>query len=385
MTANPALLKLELALRGVALGSGVRDHPDMATWHAAGADPAPVLDLVLAEDVWVSVPIVEADAERAPFELRTAGEAFVVSRGAEPAHEVRIIPPPRFYGQATRAGLPMGRIGRAYGGHLAISPQGDPPLPVADVVETVRAAFAEGAVELVYLLMGPCEGEDAGAEFLEPYVRAIKRHFDTLVAVQLEPPRAVTWVDRTYAMGVDALSYAIELHDPAWWARYAGARAQRIGRERTDAALARAAGIFPSGTVWSDLVVGLEPPESTIAGIDALVGLGVVPVLTLPRPLDPGARRDLPVADLHGVAPIFAHLFHAVRTARINMHWVRDLSFAVTPLEARFFVDEATRSGLGFGQFYRSRLGALAARNLSRLRRRLRVRQVSDSYDSSGL
>ena len=67
------------------------------------------------------------------------------------------------------------------------------------------------------------------------------------------------------------------------------------------------------------------------------------------------------------------------------MHWVRDLSFAFTPIEARFFTDDETRASAGGGAFYRSRLGNLAARNLARLRRRLRVRQVSDSFDSSQL
>jgi len=137
--------------------------------------------------------------------------------------------------------------------------------------------------------------------------------------------------------------------------------------------------------VWSDLIVGLEPTASTIAGIDALVGLGVLPVLSLFRPLDDTLLHDHPLPSADEVVPVFAHLFNAVRKARINMHWVRDLSFAMTPIEARFFADEEARANAGLGTFYRSRLGGIAARNLSRLRRRLRVRQVSDSFDSSHL
>ncbi len=75
----------------------------------------------------------------------------------------------------------------------------------------------------------------------------------------------------------------------------------------------------------------------------------------------------------------------AVRRARINMNWVRDLSFAVTPLEARFFADEADLAGVTINPLYRTRIANVAARNLSRLRRRLRVRKVSDSFDSSNL
>ena len=302
----------------------------------------------------------------------------------------------------------MRTVGSAYGGYIAINPAAgcdfaprglacrfcdlptrapsrEAPLAVADVVDTVRAAFAEGAVEFVYLHIGYLDGDDAGIGFLEPYVRAIKRHFDTLVAVQLQPPRSNAWIDRTYAMGVDALSYSVEIHDPELLQRHCAGRAAHVGRERYYDALAHAATVFPSGTVWSDLIVGLEPTASTIAGIDALVGLGVLPVLSLFRPLDDTLLHDHPLPSADEVVPVFAHLFNAVRKARINMHWVRDLSFAMTPIEARFFADDEARANAGLGTFYRSRLGGIAARNLSRLRRRLRVRQVSDSFDSSHL
>jgi len=409
MHLNPGLLKFDLAIRGARLGPGVREHPEIERLTRGPDYVARCLELVLPEDVWVSVPIGDRFIGASPYELRANGDGFVVNANGQGC-DVRIVPPPRFYGETTRAGMPMWRVGSAYGGYVAINPaagcgfvprglacrfcdlptrapERDAPIPVADVVDTVRAAFAEGAVEFVYLHIGYLDGEDAGAAFLEPYVRAVKRHFDTLVAVQLQPPRTNAWIDRTYAMGADALSYSVEIHDPELLQRHCAGRAAHVGRERYYEALAHAASIFPSGTVWSDLIVGLEPPESTIAGIDALVGLGVLPVLSLFRPLDDTLLHDHPLPAAETVAPIFAHLFNAVRKARINMHWVRDLSFAVTPIEARFFADDDARASAsaGLGSFYRSRLGSLAARNLSRLRRRLRVRQVSDSFDSSHL
>jgi hypothetical protein len=407
MTGNPGLLKFDLASRGARLGAGVHDHPDIAQVVAGNSQVAQSLEIVLPEDVWVSVPIGDGFTGASPYELRAAGDSFVVDGNGQ-RDEVRIVPPPHFYAEKTRSGMPMSHIGTAYGGYVAISPAAacsalpqelscrfcdlaarapgrQAPIPVADVVDTVRAAFAEGAVEFVYLHIGPLEGEDSGVEFLEPYVRAIKRHFDTLVAVQLQPPQSDAWIDRTYAMGVDALSYSIEIHDAALLQRHCAGRTAHVGRQRYYDALAHAASVFPSGTVWSDLIVGLEPTESTIAGIDMLAGLGVLPVLSLFRPLDNALLRDHPLPSAAEVAPVFAHLFNAVRKARINMNWVRDLSFAITPIEARFFADDEARASAGVGSFYRSRIGALAARNLARLRRRLRVRQVGDSFDSSQL
>src|SRR4030095_15523692 len=67
--------------------------------------------------------------------------------------------------------------------------RGDGEATVADVVEVVRAAFDEGAAEAVYLNSDAFAAEDGGLAFLAPYVEGIRKHFDTLVAVQTHPPR----------------------------------------------------------------------------------------------------------------------------------------------------------------------------------------------------
>lgn len=403
---NPGYLKLELALKGVRLAEPAFAYAGFVRDTRNGELPR-AIELVLPNDVWVSVPIDEARQPSSPFLLTGRGDEFRLRRNGASV-DVRLVPQPLFYGHATSRGTPMWKVGAVYGGFIAINPasacgyslRGAPcrfcrsgsgismedafPMSVSEVVEVVRAAFAEGCVEFVYFNPSYVGSEDAGIAFLEPYIRAIKRHFDTLVAVQIHPPQTNQWIDRTYAMGVDALSYSVEIHDHEALARRCGGRVRYIGRERYYEALGYAASVFPSGTVWSDLIFGLEPSESTLAGIDALVALGVLPVLSVLRGSDaPAPPFALPA--LEAVRPVFAHLFHAVRDAKINMGWVRDLSFAITPLEARFFAGDEARMTVTMQHFYRSKLGTLAARSLSRLRRRLRVRRVSDSFDSSRL
>jgi len=85
-------------------------------------------------------------------------------------------------------------------------------------------------------------------------------------------------------MGVDALSYNLELFDPVLLGRHCIGRARYIGRDRYLEALAYAASVFPGGTVWTDLVLGLEPAEATIEGVEAFARLGVVPVLVVHHP-----------------------------------------------------------------------------------------------------
>jgi hypothetical protein len=408
--ANPGYLKLELSVKGVRLDDGLRSLFDA---RQLGNELANSVELVLPENVCVSAPIADTSDPALspappPFVLSESGDRFILQRNGSQV-DVKLIPQPRFYAQTTSRGTPMWRIGTVYGSFIAINPagacgyslRGVPcrfcrsgtgvasddrfPMSVQEVVEVVREAFAEGAVEFVYFNPAYVGSEDAGIALLAPYIRAIKKHFNTLIAVQTHPPKTDRWIDRTYAMGVDALSYSIEIHDAEMLARRCAGRVRYIGRERYYDALAHAASIFPSGTVWSDLILGLEPTASTLSGVDALVAIGVLPVLSMFRPNDANGLREQSVPALDALQPLFAHLFHAVRHAKINMGWVRDLSFAITPLEARFFVGDDARGMVAGHQFYRSRLGTFAARSLSRMRRRLRVRRVSDSFDASHL
>ena len=403
---NPGHLKLELTARGMRLDQGVGAQADPE--HAADGESCQSIELLLPDGVSVNAPIAQGIESDSPYVLSGHGDHFTLQTNGTSV-DVRVIPEPDFYRQMTTRGLLMRRVGQVYGSFIAINPgfacgyglRGAPcrfcrngsgvpvgegfPMSIQDVAEVVRAALAEGAVDFVYFNLAYVGSEDAGIAFLEPYIRAVKRQFNTLVAVQVHPPKTDRWIDRTYAMGVDALAYSIEIHDAEMLSRRCAGRVRYIGRERYYDALGYAATVFPSGTVWSDLVVGLELPDSTMRGIDVLTAAGVLPVLSIVRPShDPASSPSHPPA-LDIVAPICAHLFRTVRDARINMGWIGDLSFAITPLEARFFAGDDARLAVAMQQFQRSRIGSVATRNLARLRRRLRVRTVSDSFDSSHL
>jgi hypothetical protein len=84
-------------------------------------------------------------------------------------------------------------------------------------------------------------------------------------------------------------------------------------------------------------------------------------------------------------APLYARLFNEVHKAGLNMSWARDLSHAITPLEARYFVINAPQLPILLQNLSRNRIGALATRSLAKMRRRLRVRWVRASFDSSRL
>lgn len=409
--ANPGLLKLALMTRGVRLPAADEDDrsvgPDEgpldvrardATGHALFGSAADI-DLVLPGDTWVAAPVRPGS----PYGLSRERGAYVLSgEGGEQRVPVKISRHSAFFSQTTSTGIPFSRMGTAHGPYLALSPSnhctflaspGDrchfcsvggglgrthDGVPVDDIVEAVRVARGEHRVDMVYLSVGHLGEGDGGVRFLEPYVAAIKKHFDVLVAIDALPPDNDRWIDRTYAMGADAVSYNLEIWDAERFAQICPGPARAVGRRRFLDALGYATTVFQRGAVLCHLIVGLEPILSTRAGIDALTELGVLPVLPIYRPFKGRDLRELAGGELElaELAELYAHLYEAVRRARLNPHVVRDIAIMTTPLDARFFSSDG-----GFLAALRHRvLGSRWARRtsarLSDLRRSLRVREV---------
>jgi len=411
---SPAHLKLELSVRGIRVEADLAEHQSLIRQPSARDHQSREIQLVLPEDIVATCMVTGDRSSPTPYELRVRNDRFQIVYVATDGHvreltPVNVLSQPRFYQRTSSLGTPMWKVGTVAGNYISIDPastcgfatlgvacqfctlygttvSGETTLrPVSEVLEVVRAAFEEGVAEFVYFNTGYFDSEDAGFASLMPYIDAVKHKFDTLVAVQTQPPRDNKWIDRTYAAGVDALCYNVELYDEKLLARYCEGRSRLVGRQRYYEALEYAAKVFPSGTVWSDLIVGLEPPESTRAGIDALTAIGVLPVLPLFRPLDESALRDHPVPTTEQIAPLYAYLYRAVREAKINVRWMRDLGYAVTPIEARYFAGDSAKLDVAMRNFYKSKIGSRAVRGLSKLRRRLRVREVSESFDASKL
>jgi len=227
--------------------------------------------------------------------------------------------------------------------------------------------------------------DDGGVRFIEPYVNAIKKHFDILVAVDALPPTDNGWIERTYGMGVDAVSYNLEIFSPELFETICPGPSRAIGRQRFLEALEYATTVFPNGAVTCHLIVGLEPLKATRDGIDTLTQMGVLPVLPVYRPFKGRDMRfdtdlELITPTLEQLIELYAHLYNRVRAHRLNPHLVRDIAIVSTPTDARFFTEN-----LGFWQAFRHRMmgtrfGRKTSTALSDLRRALRVREVEKEH-----
>ncbi|MGH7932645.1 MAG: hypothetical protein ACREQN_05690 [Candidatus Binataceae bacterium] len=387
---NPAMLKLMLALEGVDVVGGAGHTA------TSGARPTAV-ELLLNGDICAYARVNPASSIR--LSEREDG-AILSDSGAEVA--VRIAAQPEFASGRSARGVILGEIAQVRGSYAIVMLGGGCGLsvpgracafclgreltekagelwPIDGVVEAVRGAFGEGAAEFVQFHLGYFPGDDAGLYMLRPYLDAIHRHFDTMVAVTMHPPAAPRVIDLTYAAGVDVVAYNLEAADEESMRRHFPGRARFFGRKRYLEALRRAARVFPSGAVWSEILIDLAPIAAAAAAIDELTAIGVTPMLGVSA-LEPCHRITIAQA-----APLFARLHNAATAAGLSATWARDISAAITPLEARYFVPGAPQLPVFLHQLTRNRLGALTTRSLARLRRRLRVKRVRASFDASHL
>lgn len=381
--ANPAMLKLRLALEGLKV--------------PGAANPGESVELVLEDGTAARARLTP----QSPLAYLDRAERSVIHAG-DFEYPARLIPTPEFASRQNARGVPLGEIVQVRGLYATVALGGGCGAgeigrtcalclgreltakagewwSSAEMVEAIRAAFSEGAAELIHINIGYLPGDDAGVERVLPYIAAAGHYFDATICVTMHPPAILSAIDRTYAMGVDAICYSLEAPDAVTLERNFPGRARFFGRDRYLAALARAAKVFPRGAVWSRILADLAAPEVTKNAILELASMGVTPLL--------GCSPDGPQSPVRAedLAPACAALFESTLAAGIPMGWASDISTALSPLDARHFVAGAPQLPALLHQLSRNRIGAIAARSLARLRRRLRVRSIRASFDSSQL
>ena len=403
---NPGLLKLELMTQGLRVSDELKNT--LLNRGPSAFATSYELDLVLPEGTVATVPIHPKLSHNSPYILEKTDSGHQISADTKKVN-VSLVAPPGFYDRKTSSGVPLGQFATMHGSYLALSPiseceflgssdrcrfcslQGTRPgsgnrVPVEDVVEAVRLAREERPIHMVYLSVGYIDGPDSGVHALEPYVRAIKNAFSLLVAIDALPPAEDGWIDRTYAMGVDSVSYNLEIFGAKEFKETCPGPARKLGRKRFLSALSYAATVFNPGAVVCHLIVGLEPVANTIDGIDELVKRGVVPVLPVYRPFkgidlrqsDEGTTEILHTEDL---GQVYAHLYNQLRKHKIPMGWVRDISVVTTPMEGRYFVGDETRLG-GFIQRMFNDPHRKPSPTWVDIRRNLRVRESSEGTEA---
>jgi hypothetical protein len=392
MPLNACELEIDLFCRGMRLSEdakldGARSISRTRAGLGSGLEIVLPTGSRLKDRIWVNVPVEERFARESPYLLtgsprdgylvrdERTGDGYVVEIPQEPA----------WYTQSTTRGIPMHRIGVLQGTYLGIYVNMvctfwnyDPPLncrfcttgqnvgeneaedkAVSDVVETCRAAHEQSGVTFVHLNAG-FQGT-RGVQFAEPYIRAIKDEVGMLVGAQLAPEKDFSKYDRLIDLGVDHLSFCVELLDSEWFARICPGKTKVLGQQIFLDSIEYCARRMPRGAVSGEIIAGLEPVEVTLKAIDWIASLGAFPTVCVFRPTVGSDMEDWPSPSYGAMRTVMAHMYEACRRNWIPIGAAPNIevSLVVNPDDAALLAPRT--AGFYLYEGYR-RLARLVAR-----------------------
>jgi len=231
--------------------------------------------------------------------------------------------------------------------------------PERETLETLFDSHCQCNATLFHLTFGDIDSFQNG----ETLARMIKKNFNAHVVGRLDYPAPPRLIERAYAAGVDILDIPLTVFDRV------RSGEGRYTLEELLGAIDCARSVFPRWSVVSTLSAGEEPAGSTMAGIDALLALEVVPLVTL-------SDRAAHCA-VEEVSELFAHLKNGWYRKKAVIKPLLPLIYLSTPL-----APARSRGGV------RRIIDIIDDRRLlatSDLRRILRVKEVEESFASSGL
>lgn len=374
---NPAWLKLDLYCKGVRLSEGcfpqdTQGRPITRTRAGLGSG----VEIILPENLWTNVPVLEEFATHSPYELVRRGEELLLTYEGEPLVPVRFAPCPTWYEKTTTSGKRMDRVGTLQGTYLGVYPAavceywkevprvnchfcsvglnlgyGDAEeKTIDDILEVVHAARNETGITYVDFNTGHYKGETY-LDILEPIIKRIKKETDLMVGIQTPPHSDLSRYDRLQEMGVNRVSFCFELYDQTIFKEVCPGKHREYGLDRYLKAVEYCAALSKKGS-WKnpwvangEIVVGLEPPESSIRAIEWMTALGAIPTVCVFRPLKGTDMENSPPPNSEDLLPIFERLYSACmeHNLPIGIAPFINVSLVLLPDECRFLGDNPAR------------------------------------------
>ena len=334
---SPVVLRLELLSQGINLSKkftnllgGTLKEP---LWTRTGPTSTGI-DLILEKGHYVSPPI---SGDRWPYHFKNSPFVLtvdeenrpVIAKNGIPVQLVKPFPRPSFYGKKTSSGNPMEKIGVVTGDFLAIAIDNrcwfwgyyrDDELfnykekqckycgiglsmkrdelyrkSNQEIIEVTQAAIEGGDVKHLGINAGTFPPPGRGHEEYAELVSEIKSRFDIWIRLSICPPEEEKYIDTLFAAGADQIGYDIEVFDSELYAKICPGKNEEVDRkvphQHFNRMLKYAAQKGGPNKTYSIIVTGLESKESTVAGIEHLCRMGVVPRLSVFRPI-PGTHLE---------------------------------------------------------------------------------------------
>ena len=367
-------IKLGLIQRGLTIPPLLQGLEEVSSGLCSG-DPGEEITLALSEDFIVKTSLNPPDKNGPKLIAQEDRLRLYMEEGET---DVSIIPVPEFLKQQLKKRTPVSENicldGYCFNIFLRSLGKGKKlSMPIDVILSVIQAAFEEGAADLIQLNMDYSNEDDRGFQRLAPLVESIKKRFNTFVALKGFPPLNKNTLDHVYASGFDIVNFPLG-------GFYGTVKSKKImGTEKIYEALEYASSVFSPGTVWTYLILGPGSQDKFKDVIDRLTDSGTIPLIHMQRDsvTEPSSYPNL--------VKLADHMDQAIQLNNIPLKWLYPACRFLSPLDTRFFTEDPLKARLAVTPVYRSGLGKRTSAGFAAIRRKLRIRNVSDSFESAGL
>lgn len=370
MKVNPGLLKLNLFCKGIKIDNSCDLYNDSRPILRTRGGLGSGLELILPKGLYINVPVEEHFVEKTPYLLLKRNNSYFIKKNDETICKVKLPAKPKFYDRKTSSGKLMSRIAVMQGTYLGIYPTGvcefwqmtprmnckfcsvglnvghteEYEKSVEDVLETVKAARRELKITFVHFNTGYLRGEEL--DILEPYIKRVKRETGLLVGVQCPPNPDLSKYNYLKKIGVDHVSFCLEIYDEARFEEICPGKNKFIGQKKYWEALEYCVKIFGKGKVAGEIIAGLEEPENTIKAIEDFAKIGAVSTVCIFRPCLGTDFENLNPPQAEEMAPVFRRLYEVCLENRIPVGIAPNIkvSLVLLPEEGRYFLNKLNKN-----------------------------------------
>jgi hypothetical protein len=332
------LLKLKLMADGLAVSPRAREALSSRPLTLADYATTSGMSLVLGEDVWVNAPLRDhnpnfvTEAPPHVFDLEDSGYVVLSEGQTFPA---RPIPVPDYHDQKNSSEEPYTSYAITHTDRVRISPiQGcgmvctfcDLPyehryhrMRVDGLVDSVGRALVDQTLPARHVLISGGTPKPEDFNFLRTVYQEVPKRFPGIaVDIMMVPAPGLLDIRELREFGIHGLSINLEI--------FSREVARKVMRQKYDMGLPyyldfieQAVGAFGPGRVRSLLLVGLEPLEDTLRGVEALAERGCDPVLSPFRPDPSTPLRKTPPPSVEDLTEVYERALEIVERHGVKL------------------------------------------------------------------
>ena len=308
-------LKIMLLSHGITLSADAQRNLEQTT--GINHEEFDAIDLIIYDKYYISVPYCANLTELSPFQVKIKNEQLWLFYCNEGLTSVVIRGTDSLAGEVTKSGLKYSEV--CYLGHdrLRIYHQlgcffkqnscgcgfcdldNDNRALTFETIMEVIDAYAEHTNIKHYLIGGGSQNPQDAYEHICNIAEYVKLKTNKPIYLMSLPVNDEKILEKLKQAGITEVAFNIEVFNRKLAQKYMPGKGS-ISLQTYYAALKKAVRIWGNtGNVRSIVIVGLEPKESLLKGIEELCKMGVSPILSLLKPI-PGTplQHMLPPCDV---------------------------------------------------------------------------------------